>query len=519
MKKRITALILVLLLLFCGCGKSSSLGFDINYGVNSFDPQLASTDSELIIIKNCFTGLFDQDEKGALINALCENYEISDDGLTYTFKIRKKCFWNDGETPITANDFAFAFERLFMPETNAPHRSDFFDIENARKISNGESTIHSLGVNAIDDYTLRIRLENENPMFLELLSTAASMPCNKEFFSNTRGKYGLSLSYILFNGTYYVRRINNSSYVLSPNDESIFPNKSYENIYLFVKDNPMENAKARLLDNIVDAAVINSTDMESLRESGFNMRSSENTTWVMEFNTKNEFLTNQNIRRAVAYSIDKSLVEEKLPENFTIADAFVPPSVSLNGVTYRKTVGYSFTGFGFDPILAQDLYKIGMEEQNLSKPPALTLLCPQQFVSALGFLQKSIQDTLGIYVNLNVLPESKIISSVASGNFDLAMIPITPQYSNPSSVLSVFTDKNNPTGYYSEQFVESVKEAGRSRDYNDMALSYSVSEQILLQEMAALPLFYETSYFAVSPKINGLDYSVFGGHIVFRFCN
>ena len=72
--------------------------------------------------------------------------------------------------------------------------------------------------------------------------------------------------------------------------------------------------------------------------------------------------------------------------------------------------------------------------------------------------------------------------------------------------------------WYAEAINAAVSEASHMSSYDDMAEGYSVAEQMLLQAMPALPLFYETSYFAVSKNISGLDYSVFGGHIVFRFC-
>lgn len=515
--KRLLALVAALIMLLSGCGEPTTLGFDINYGVRSFDPQLASTDSELIVIKNCFTGLFDKDENGMVINGLCDSYDISDDGLVYTFRVKKGCFWNDGETPVTANDFVFALKRLFQPATNAPSRSDFYDILNARRIANGEKEMVTLGVKLIDEYTLSITLESANPMFLDLLTTAAAMPCNEEYFESTKGRYGLSVHYVLFNGPYYVRRVNNASYVLSPNEQSIFPNDKYENIYLFVKDDPRLDAVARLRDNTVDAARLYPSDVAAL-EDEFTIRESENTTWVLAFNTKNEVLSSAKIRRAITYSVDKSLLDGRLEENYQIADAYVPPSVTINGKSYRRTVGRSFAGFGYDRKLAQTLLSEGMDELSMERMPTLTLICTENFVAPLGYVQKSIQDTLGIFINLSVVSEDELENAVSEGSYDIALASVTPQYDNPSAVFSIFNDKNSKTGYYSKKLVETVKSAANTYSYDEMAEIYSVAEQMLLQDMPALPMFYETSYFAVSKKISGLDYSVFGGHIVFRFC-
>ena len=147
----------------------------------------------------------------------------------------------------------------------------------------------------MNDYKLVITLESPDPLFPDLLTNAAAMPCNRKFFEETKGRYGLGLAYTMFNGAYYVRRINNYSYVLSPNEYSEIANTEYDNVYLFVKDDPKENAVSRLLEETVDCSVINPSDKAPLSEEGFNILESENTTWVMAFNTNDEILKNNKI--------------------------------------------------------------------------------------------------------------------------------------------------------------------------------------------------------------------------------
>ena len=518
MLKKIILFALVLCFIFSGCGSPKTLGFDIPRGVDSFDPQLAGSDPELIIVENCFQGLLDKDENGTIIPGAAKEWSVSESGLLYTFYLREDLFWSDGETPVTADDFLFAFERLFSPETSAPSRSDFFNIKNSKAFLEGKDDDISLGIKTVGDYKLIISLENPDPLFPDLLTNAAAMPCNRKFFEETKGRYGLGLAYTMFNGAYYVRRINNYSYVLSPNEHSPIANMQYENIYLFVKDDPKANAVSRLQEETVDCSVINPSDKDFLEKEGFDILESENTTWAMTFNTKNPVLQNQKIRRAIAYSIDKTLLAPKIEKNFRIAEAYIPPCVTLNGEPYRKTVGESFSGFDFDPKMASDLFKAGLEELGLSKLTTLTIICTEEFIPAMGFVQKSVQDNLAVFINLIPVSEDELETAIASGNYELALVPYTPQYDNPGAIFSVFTDSDNFTGFYDKNFSSAVSSASHKEDFYEMAEAFSVAEQILLQEMPALPLFYETSYFAVSPRITGLDYSVYGGHITFRFC-
>ena len=278
MLKKICFTVFVLIFILCGCSAPKTLGFDIPRGVDSFDPQLAGSDPELIIVENCFQGLLDTDQEGHIIAGAAKTWSVSEDGLIYTFEIREGLLWSDGETPVTADDFPFAFQRLFAPETAAPSRSDYFNIVNAQEVSSGQYQSSMLGVKTVGTHTLIITLQSPDPLFPDLLTNAAAMPCNREFFESTKGRYGLGLSYTMFNGAYYVRRINNYSYVLSPNEYSEIANFEYENVYLFVKDDPSADAVERLLNETVDASVLNPDDREALVDKGFNILESENTT-------------------------------------------------------------------------------------------------------------------------------------------------------------------------------------------------------------------------------------------------
>ncbi len=518
MLKKIICLALVFMLAFSGCSAPKTLGFDIPRGVDSFDPQLASSDPELIIVENCFQGLLDTDEEGQIIPGAAEKWSVSDDGLTYTFHIKEGLLWDDGETPVTADDFLFAFQRLFSPETSAPSRSDFFNIVNSENLSEGTVSENMLGVAAINPQTLVITLQHPDPLFPDLLTNAAAMPCNRAFFESTKGRYGLGLSYMMFNGAYYVRRINNYSYVLSPNEHSEIANEKYENVYLFVKDDPSADSVNRLLEETVDAAVLRPNDRDILVEEGFSILESENTSWVMAFNTKDEVLKNNKLRRAISYAIDKSLLAPRIEDNFRIANAYVPPSVELHGENYREMVGESFAGFEYDPKMAAELFRESLAELEITKLPTLTIICTEEFIPAMGFVQKSVQDNLAVFINLIPVTEDELNTAIATGNYDLALIPVTPQYNNPNAVFSLFTDAKNVTGFYHEDFSKAVNNALLMESNEEMAESFAVAEQMLLQAMPALPLFYETSYFAVSPHISGINYSVYGGHITFRFC-
>ena len=131
----VLCLLLTLCLLLSGCRESSSLvRYDISNGVESLDPQFASEENEQLVIYNMMEGLMRQKPSGELTNGAIERYEVSDDQKVYTFFLVDGMVWDDKEnTPVTAHDFVFAFQRIFnsiYPSPFASMFSSLLDVSN-----------------------------------------------------------------------------------------------------------------------------------------------------------------------------------------------------------------------------------------------------------------------------------------------------------------------------------------------------------------------------------------------------
>ena len=216
--------------------------------IKSFDPQIAKTADEFLLVENCFEGLVRVNDNGKVQAGVAKTWEISNGGKTYTFHLRQGAKWNVKSTSqssdnkeltkaqelmgesfnpdITANDFVFALQRACEKNTDAPLFSSISNIVNASKIHSGKLSSNKLGVKALDDYTLEINLKSADDGFLNVLATAVAMPCNKEYFNATKGRYGLGLDYTIFNGQFYVSNILEASYILKNNKQYVGDFKS-----------------------------------------------------------------------------------------------------------------------------------------------------------------------------------------------------------------------------------------------------------------------------------------------------
>ena len=164
---------------------------------SNLDPQVASTASDVIACENLYSGLVRKDASGKLVPALAEHWEVSSDRRTYTFTLKSGLTYTATkgaatDYAITAEDFVFAFRRMFRADTASPYAVEFSAIENSAAVLAGQLPETALGVQARGDATLVFCLSEPDENFLSKLTLPGAMPCDEDFFNSTRGTYGLS---------------------------------------------------------------------------------------------------------------------------------------------------------------------------------------------------------------------------------------------------------------------------------------------------------------------------------------
>ena len=213
MWKRTAALLLCLLCclpLLGGCaeqeddGTGKSFTWHLSSEPKTLDPQIAQGENAAIVIGALFEGLARLDETGRAVPGAAESWEHSDDFLTWTFHLRSGATWSDGKTPVTAADFVFAFRRALDPATGSETCGPLLCLENAEQVHAGEQDVTSLGVQAVDELTLTVRLAYPVQDFPVLTAQPVCMPCNEPFFNETAGRYCLDRSRLLGNGPFVI---------------------------------------------------------------------------------------------------------------------------------------------------------------------------------------------------------------------------------------------------------------------------------------------------------------------------
>lgn len=539
MKKRFISILLCLILIaavFAGCGSSNNyldLIYPFGGNVNSYDPQIASTSDEFLIIENTFEGLVRCDDEGNITPGCAESWDITEAGLKYTFHLYRGLKWHifnsvkdrmgeHYDPELTAFDFAFALKRAADPSTESPLYSTISNIYNAPEINKGWIDKSQLGVKAIDNYTLEITLSKPDDGFLKTLSTAVAMPCNEEFFNKTNGRYGLGLQYIMFNGQFRVTDELDNSYILrsccGENGAYKGPTKTaVSNITLKIVDDD-ESLVEKLKSGYYDAAYIRGYESKEISDkSGISLIPYSNTTWSFLLNARNGILSSANARKAISLALSEINFED-FPY-LEKAKGFIPPSCSIGNTSYTKNTKDITEKGNADN--AVSLWKKAVEATAIYDIE-LTVLAPENMADEAKLLLQGVQSSIGSISNaeedkkisfslkLETKPESEIKSAVDSGNYDIALYPLTATASSPVSFLKTFTD-NNVTGFDESKFSSALGKA-QSLNTADACLE---CEKKLIDTHCYIPLFYESRYYAAAKGVSGIYFHPGSGRVSF----
>lgn len=543
----LTALLMALSVMLTGCEKTESDGsnYSFDYAMvghpESLDPQFAVDECSLTVIGNIYTGLVETDENGTLKNAAALDYTVSEDGLTYSFRLRDNCYWfydeDEDETvsddeckPVTAYDFEFAFRRIFNPETCSPHREKYLCLKNAQSIINGNTDYTQIGVHALSDTELVFELDYECADFLNLLALTPAMPCNEEFFYSTKGRYGLDDESVMSDGAFFIRQWFYDPY---GNDNFIYmqrnlANTEYDRIYptavnFYMKDSFSEAQSA--FDTGESDILMSFTCTDKIKEEN-NVKMYRNYTAGIISNPDNPRYSNLNIKKALAFGIDKESFDGHISEDASKAYGIIPPGITVEGKSYRELVpeknAYISSGDSktveYNPELAVSYYEKGMNQMNLQSLENIKLLVPENLmdIEYLHLVTQNWQSLFGFYIGIEEVPEEEFYSRIAERDFTLAVYPITGEYNSPVSVIEQFSTDINKFGYSNPQIDLLCDSLNKINDFSENTDALLEAEKLILDTFDFIPVFYKSEYLIMGSGNDDVYYDPFTKQLDFR---
>ncbi len=524
--RRIISIVLCILLcsslfvVLTACNEDDGSNYAFSYSLTAeprnLDPQVATDNNSLLVIKNTFEGLMRIGPNGELINGVAVGYSANADNTEYIFNLRKDAMWSNG-TPVTAYDFQFAWQRCVDPATHSTTASSLFCIKNARAINEGILEPDALGVTLIDAYTLKITLEYSYAQFPLQTTLPQYMPCNQNFFAGTNGHYALDDVYLISNGPFtfnekswshgnYVRLVRNEYY---SGENAVAPRI----LYLGIRKSSIDYLEL-ITNETVEAAAIESKNVSKLGGTNLKITTYTDKTWGLVFNTEKTGLTNATVRRSIISCIDVGDYELLVPDNVTVAYDIIPPATTINGQLYREIAGSGFK-LSANKEYAPDLLTIGLNQLGRKSLPSVTIICPddEKTVVMMQELLSNWQRILKIYFNLEPLDIETLENRVDIGDFQIALYALEPSKDGPLNCLNLFksTTYYNPAQLTDTAYDLLLEQASASTTTEAMLTPLVAAERYLNENAVFYPMYYETRYYATLPGVTGIYFSPFDG--------
>lgn len=500
---------------FAGCRGGNSNAKNINWLLSTsprnLDPQTASLDSELFIIKNCFSGLFEKNSDGKIISSFVRHYDVSESGRRYIFYLKPDNMWSiyrddeaEAYAPVTAHDFEFAVKRVFTDNPNADVMRVLSDIKNADKVLSGGDT-SLLGISCTDDYTLVIDLEKKNPALLEAFTSSELFPCNEEFFRSTSGRYGLSGDLLIFNGSFCLSAWGESSVRLVRNPQS--PEKTVPSGVTLYLPKDSRDPVSLLKDGSIDAAELSADKMDTLENaSNFTVTQHTSVVWTLVFNSSDPLWSNNALRSSVLSCTDRTVLSEEKTLHLRPAARLVSDTAVLFSENYQSLTQNTLTP-DFNPESAKKLYSQALTELEKHQLYNTPVLVPDStlYKDSFSALNQVFQRELSLYFSPEYLTTQTVLSRVKSGDFSAAVVPLYITSDTPNSVLEYFSS-SSPLCILpitDSRFSENFLKAQEFSNATDAAAAFAAAEKALYDTALVNPLFYESSYFVTSNSVSG----------------
>ena len=476
----------------------------------TFDTAKMSGAPEGRIAFNVFEGLMMpnvtteglDDPSKLVVPGVAESYEMSEDGKTYTFKLRKDAKWSNGE-PVTAKDFEWSWKRVLTPGFPADYAQMLWVIEGAEAYNKGENKDWaSVGVKATDDQTLQVVLTSPTPYFLELLAFYTFFPTPQKVVEE-KGDDWTRPENIVSNGPYRLASYKPQQEIVLETNEHYWDKAALK----------IPKAKLRIIPDAT--ARVTAYKTGELHWSGAGLPVAQITsllthpdyyrepllgTYYYRINVKNDgALQNPKVREALALAIDRSsLVNNTLNGLYESAESFVPPMAGYKSVTKTD-------------------YNIKKAKDALAEAgfpggkgfPKVSLLYNTDENHKL--VAESVQDmwkrNLGIDVALNNKEWKTYLQDVDTLSYEIARAGWIGDFNDPMTFLDMWvTDNgNNDTGWSNEQYDKLIADAQKEVDPKKRAELLQQAEKLLLEQGPVIAIYYYATNGLRSSKLKGFE--------------
>jgi oligopeptide transport system substrate-binding protein len=484
----------------------------------TLDPALATGLEDLRVINGLFEGLTRYDPATArAVPGLAESWEISADGLIYTFHLRDKLFWSPGQ-PITAGDVVYSWLRVLDPQTAAEYAGQLYYVKNAEAYNKGEmKDAARVGVHALDARTVRVELNSPTAFFLDLCAFQTLAVVPRQTIAQF-GEQWMRASPLPSSGPYrldgwrlnYKARLRKNPYYW---DAANTRSEVIDLLSVSAPNTALNLYETGQADVIWDLTSVPNELLDELKKRPDYHAFPYLGTYFFRFNTTRQPFRDPRVRQALALAIDKQrLVTKFLRAGETVADHLVP-----EGTAHYHAVA----GLGYDPARARELLAAAGFPGGKGFPVFHYLFDASEGGGGLHGeiaveMQTMWEQELGIQVELAQMEKKSYLTAKSHLDFELIRGSWIGDYNDPNTFLDLFRSDNgnNQTGWKNARYDELMRQANQQTDGERRAALLGQAETILVRdELPIVPVYFYSGFTYYDPaKIKGIEANILDIH-------
>lgn len=512
---------LILLVLGLGCQSFSKknkknlifpdLRINIQEEPQTLDPRKARSLSSQTLVRMLFEGLtrMNKEEKAEL--ALASNVIVSSDLKTYTFCL-KDSVWSNGDS-LTAFDFSYAWKKMLSPDFPSDVSFHLYVIKNAKAAKEGKISLDEIGVKVLDEKTLEVELENSTPYFLDLVSFPAFFPVNQKIEEKNPFWAQNSSTYV-GNGPFQLIEWKHQDHLTLVKNSQYWDAQKV-NISSLQLQMLQEEAELKCFEkNELDWA---GSPLSTLPVDAINALRKENKlntkellgTYFFRVNTEASPFNHPSMRRAFAIAMNRrDIVDHVTQGNQIPATGLVPLSLGLQKTQYFQDADLIESRRLFDEAIAD----LKLTKDSLPRISLLYRTAERNHLIAQA-VQQQWFEAFGVRVKLESVEGKVYFDRVSKQDFQLSAGSWIADFSDPINFLEVFKYRkggSNNTFWENPRYISLLDQSAQVADANERKELLAQSEQILIEEMPIIPVFYYTMLYVNQPHLKDVVLSSIG---------
>lgn len=503
-------------------GDTKELAIQVGPTPETIDPALNSSNDGGNMLQHLAEGLLKMDKNGNMIPGLAESYEVSDDGLTYTFKLRKGLKWSDG-SDLTAKDFVYSWKRVADPNTAAPYGQDVLGkVKGYEEAAGGN--IDALAVSAPDDTTFVVELANPVPFFDRIAAFSTLVPVQEATIEANGDAWTLSPETNVTAGPYKLAEFTDGDRIVLEKNENYWDkdNITFDKITYRLIEDPNAAYTAYKQGEVSMIKSVPSEEIPALKGTEEFHVDPLMGTYYLSFNTAKKPFDNEDVRMALALVIDRDYVANTvmqgtyLPANKMIGPGVsdAAPDSSFEKVTEEKyTKGVGSGDYEADVAKAKELLAKAGYPDGQGFPTIEYSTNDQGYHKSVAeYLQNVWKEKLGINTDIAIKEWKVFTADRRAGNYDVARNGWVMDWNDPSNLLNLFvTGSGNNDGKISiPEYDELMEKASTTMNVDERFDYLHKAEQLLLDHAALTPVAYYTDFYLQSTKLKDTWHSPYG---------